>query len=94
VDRNEEDHKEVRNEEARKEVHNAADIDVTLLPTVSVPRIDNNCNAKNAHADSVMLRMSILTIKMRNVFSALCPSKGKLFRAESLALALDINVNS
>jgi hypothetical protein len=93
VDLNEEDRKEVRNEEDHKEDHNAADIDAMLLRTVSVPQIDNNCSEKNERADSATQRMSILTIKTRNVFNASCPSKERSFLAESQVLALVINVN-
>jgi hypothetical protein len=75
------------------EDHNAADIDAMLLRTVSVPQIDNNYSEKNERADSAMQRMSILTIKMRNVFNASCPSKERSFLAESRALALAISVN-
>jgi hypothetical protein len=80
-------------EEEHKEVHSGGDIDAMLLRMVSAPQIDNSYSEKNEHADSAMQRMSILTIKMRNGFNASCLSKGRLFLAESRALALAISAN-
>jgi hypothetical protein len=73
------------------EGHNMADIDAILLRMVSVPQIDNKYSEKNARADFAMQRMSILTIRMRNVFNASYPSKERSFLAESRALALVIS---
>ncbi len=66
------------------------DIDAILLRTASVPQIVSKYNGKKELADSAMQRMSILTIKMRNVYNDSCLNRERLFRAESPALALAI----
>jgi hypothetical protein len=52
-----------------------ADIDATLLRMDSGLRIDNKYSEKKEHAGSVMQRMFTLTIRMRNAFSVLYPSR-------------------
>jgi hypothetical protein len=71
----------------------AADIDATLLQMDSAQLIANNNSGRNGHADSVIQKMSISITRMRNVFSASFPNKGKLFRAVLLELAHIINAS-
>jgi hypothetical protein len=71
----------------------AEDIDATLLQMDSDQLIANNNSERNGHADSVIQKMSISITRMRNVFSASFPNKGKLSRAVLLELAHIINVS-
>jgi hypothetical protein len=71
----------------------AADIGVTLLRMDSDQRIANSNSEKNEHADSVIQKMSILITRMRNVFNASFPNKGKLSRAVSPVRARIINAS-
>lgn len=70
-----------------------ADIDEILLQMDSDQLIANNNRGRNEHADSVIQRMSISITRMRNVFNASFPNKGKLSRAVSLVRAHTINAS-
>jgi hypothetical protein len=71
----------------------AEDTDETLLQMDSGQRIANSSSGRNEHAGSVIQKMSISITRMRNVFSASFPNKGKLSRGVSLVRAHVINAS-